>query len=582
MNHMPVTFATPTPTGSGQPMRLGDFATMLDALDYAAHGRTGLNFYSVKGEVVAALTYAQLQRDALDLAGRLLGAGLRPGERVALVAETSPDFVTAFFACQYAGLIPAPTPLPTAFGGRAGYLERTSRFVLQMRAACLLAPANLVEWLAPLIAPTGLRLCCTVASLSAMARKPLPDIDSNATAYLQFSSGSTRFPLGVMVDHQAAMANVCALLRHGLKMRPGDRTISWLPLYHDMGLLGFLICPMAGQLTIDLIATQDFARRPMLWLSLISEQRCTIAYSPSFGFDLCVRRAKQAQGLALDLSCWRVAGIGGDMIRPAVLNLFTEIYAAKGFDPKAFLPSYGMAEATLAISIAPLGRGLQTDTLDLDRLEQDNIAVSPCGESGRARTLVVCGVPLPEHEVEIRGETGIALGERQVGRLYARGPSLMRGYDGEPAQTDAVLSADGWLDTGDLGYWLDGALVITGRAKDLIIINGRNVWPQDLEWTVEHTVPGIRTGDVAAFSVEEDGQEVLIVAAEARGGIAGAVAQTLAAAIGDSVRAQHGLDGKIILVPANALPYTSSGKLSRSTARRRYLAGTLSAAVQQA
>jgi fatty-acyl-CoA synthase len=582
MNHMPASFVTPTPTETGQPMRLGDFATMLDALDYAAKGRTGLNFYSVKGEVVTALTYAQLQRDAVDLAGRLLGAGLQPGERVALVAETSPDFVTAFFACQYAGLIPAPIPLPTAFGGRTAYLERTSRFVLQMRAACLLAPANLTEWLAPLIAHTGLRLCCTVASLQATDRKLLPGIDPDSTAYLQFSSGSTRFPLGVVVDHQAAMANVTALLRHGLKMRPGDRTISWLPLYHDMGLLGFLICPMAGQLTIDLLATQDFARRPMLWLSLISEQRCTIAYSPSFGFDLCVRRAKQAQGLALDLSCWRVAGIGGDMIRPAVLDLFAETYAAKGFNPEAFIPSYGMAEATLAISIAPLGRGVQTDTLDLDRLEQENIAVSPRDDTCRARTFVVCGVPLPGHEVEIRGETGAVLGERQVGRLYARGPSLMRGYDGDAAHTEAVLSADGWLDTGDLGYCLDGALVITGRAKDLIIINGRNVWPQDLEWTVEHAVAGIRTGDVAAFSVEENGQEVLVVAAEMRGDTEGPVAKALAAAIASSVREHHGLDGRVMLVPANTLPYTSSGKLSRSSVRRRFLAGTLSPAAQPA
>jgi fatty-acyl-CoA synthase len=578
MNHVSHAFVTPTPTETGQPMRLGDFATMLHALDYAARGQTGLNFYSVKGDVLTALTYAQLQRDALDLAGRLLGAGLQPGERVALVAETSPDFVTAFFACQYAGLIPAPIPLPTAFGGRNAYLERTSRFSVQMRAACLLAPANLAEWLTPLLKQTSLRLCCTVASLSAMDPKPLPDIDPASTAYLQFSSGSTRFPLGVVVDHQAAMANVGALLRHGLKMRPGDRTISWLPLYHDMGLLGFLICPMAGQLTIDLIATQDFARRPMLWLSLISEQRCTIAYSPSFGFDLCVRRAKQAQGLALDLSCWRVAGIGGDMIRPAVLNLFAETYAAKGFSPEAFVPSYGMAEATLAISIAPLGRGLQTDTLDLDRLEQNNIAVSPGSETKRARTFVLCGTPFPDHEVDIR-EAGRSLGDRQIGRIHARGPSLMRGYDGEASQTEAVLSADGWLDTGDLGYWLDGALVITGRAKDLIIINGRNVWPQDLEWTVEQAVPGIRTGDVAAFSVEEDGQEVLVVAAEARGGTEGSVAETLAAAIGNSVRAQHGLDGKVVLVPANSLPYTSSGKLSRSAARQSYLAGTLAPAI---
>jgi fatty-acyl-CoA synthase len=452
--------------------------------------------------------------------------------------------------------------------------------VLQMNAACLLAPPLLAEWLAPLVDPDGLRLCCTVASLSSheMPHKLLPAIDPESTAYLQFSSGSTRFPLGVMVDHRAAMANVSAMLKHGLAIRPGDRAISWLPLYHDMGLVGFLISPMAGQVSVDFIATQDFARRPMLWLSLISERRCTITYSPSFGYDLCVRRARLAQGLSLDLSCWRIAGIGGDMIRPGVLDLFADTYATQGFSAKAFLPSYGMAEATLAISIAPLDRGVETDTLDLDRLEQDNVAVSPTGDSSRARTLVVCGAPLPDHEVEIRDEDGAAVGEREVGRIHARGPSLMRGYDGVKSQTEAVLSPDGWLDTGDLGYWLGGALVITGRAKDLIIINGRNVWPQDLEWTIEQAVPGIRTGDVAAFSVEEDGQEVLILAAEARAGAEGRLADSLAAAIGDTVRTQHGLDGRVILVPANTLPYTSSGKLSRSATRRRYLAGTLAPA----
>jgi fatty-acyl-CoA synthase len=237
-----------------------------------------------------------------------------------------------------------------------------------------------------------------------------------------------------------------------------------------------------------------------------------------------------------------------------------------------------MAEATLAISVAPLGRGIETDTLDLDRLEQDNIATAPTGEGCRARTLVLCGPPLPGHEVQIRGEDGSLRGEREVGRILARGPSLMRGYDGIASQTEAVLSPEGWLETGDLGYWREGALVITGRAKDLIIINGRNVWPQDLEWTIEQAVPGIRTGDVAAFSVEENGQEILILAAEARAGGEGRLAGTLEAAICDTVRAQHGLDGRVILVAANSLPYTSSGKLSRSAARRRYLAGTLAPA----
>ncbi len=567
-----------TPTSSGIPLRPGDFPTMLAALDYAAQGETGLNFYSVKGELADALTYRELSRRSRALGMKLAGAGLRPGERVGIVAETRPEFVVAFFACQYAGLIPAPLPLPAAFGGRDAYLKHIGRLAAEMRAAALFTPPALLDWLSPLLEEPGLRLCCTVAELDRAGHPDgeLPAPDPDGIAYLQFSSGSTRFPLGVVVNHTALMANAAAMIRHGLRVRAGDRAISWLPLYHDMGLVGFLLSPMAGQTSVDLLATSDFARRPLLWLSLIAERRCTITYSPSFGYDLCVRRVRQAANLSLDLSCWRVAGIGGDMIRPAVLERFASTFAAQNFDARAFLPSYGMAEATLAISFAPLGRGIETDTVDLDRLEHDGLAVPPAA-GGRARTVVLCGTPLPQHEVEIRDAEGCVLPERAVGRILARGPSLMRGYDSRPAETAAVLSSDGWLDTGDLGYRVGGALVVTGRAKDLIIINGRNIWPQDLEWTIEQSVPEVRTGNVAAFSVEEDGQEVLILAAESRATSGQIAREALIAAIGDTLRAQHGLDGRVVLLPINTLPYTSSGKLSRSAARSRYLAGTLTA-----
>ncbi len=573
----------PTPTLSGIPQRRGDFATSLDALDYAAQGESGLNFYSVKGELTCALPYRELRRAARSLAVRLLGSGLVAGQRVAIVAGTQPEFVITFFGCQYAGLVPIPLPLPTVFGGRAAYLAHIKRMIVEAKAAALFAPASLIDWLSPLAEEAGLRVCGAFGGLSEESSdQELPAVGQNAIAYLQFSSGSTRFPLGVVVHHRALMANASATLSHGLQVRPGDRAISWLPLYHDMGLVGFLITPMAGQITVDLLATQDFARRPLLWLSLISERRCTISYSPSFGYDLCVRRARMAQGLTLDLSSWRIAGIGGDMIRPAVLTGFADTFAAYGFRATTFLPSYGMAEATLAISFAPIGRGIETDTVHLDRLEQEGVAVIPSSPGQRARTVVLCGSPLPLHEVEIRGEDGRALPDRKVGRILARGPSVMRGYDGRTAETGAVLSADGWLDTGDLGYWLNGALVITGRAKDLIIINGRNIWPQDLEWTIEQAVPEVRTGDIAAFSVEEDGQEVLILAAEARATSERGARETLVATIGDTLRAQHGLDGRVVLLPINTLPYTSSGKLSRSATRLRYLAGRLAEAADPA
>jgi fatty-acyl-CoA synthase len=360
-------------------------------------------------------------------------------------------------------------------------------------------------------------------------------------------------------------------------VKPDDRGVSWLPLYHDMGLVGFLLAPLAGQVTVDLLATQDFARRPLLWLSLLSQNRGTLSYSPSFGYELCLRR-RQAEGPALDLSAWRVAGIGGDMIRPGILAGFAEAYARHGFDPKAFLPSYGMAEATLAVSFAPLGRGVATDTISLDRLEREGVAEA--GAADRSRPFVRCGAPLPGHEVAIRGEDGDALPERRVGRIHVRGPSLMLGYDGRPEETAEVLSADGWLDTGDLGYRIGEEVVITGRAKDLIIVNGRNIWPQDLEWSVEQSVPGLRTGDVAAFSVDGEAGETVVLMVEARAADPEG-REKLKAEVAATLRMRHGIECQVVLTAPGTLPMTSSGKLSRTRARRLYLeraAGPASAA----
>ena len=569
----------PTPTLSGLTQRRGTFATLPEALDYAATGETGLNFYSIRGTLTTALPYRVLRDEAVELASRLLELGLRMGERVAIIAETHPDFVRIFCACQYAGLVPAPMPMPFAFGGREIYVAHVRRLVEEGKATALFAPQALIGWVAPFAADLKLRICSTVADLATTPRSDaaLPVIEPDHTAYLQFSSGSTRFPMGVVVQQKALMANASAILSHGLQVKPDDRAVSWLPLYHDMGLVGFLLSPLAGQVTVDLLATQDFARRPQLWLSLLSAGRGTISYSPSFGYDLCTRRERSISKAELDLSSWRIAGIGGDMIRPPVLASFSRTFAACGFAATAFLPSYGMAEATLAISFAPIDRGIEVDIIDLDCLEQDGLATAPQGPSARTRTVVLCGSALPGHDIEIRGADGSALAERRVGRIFARGASLMQGYDGRPDETSAILSADGWLDTGDLGYLLDDTLVVTGRAKDLIIINGRNIWPQDLEWSVERLVPEVRTGDVAAFSIEEDGQEVLILAVEARGVTDPATAQKLMEEVGDMVRVNHGLDGRVVLLAPGSLPYTSSGKLSRSIARQRYLADVASA-----
>ena len=287
----------PTPTEGGTPRRFGDFDTLADALDYAADGETGLNFYNGKGELAVALPYRTLRADALSLARRLLRAGLARGDRVAIVAETHPDVVAAFCACQYAGLVPALLPLPPAFGGKDVYVEHIRRLVRAARASALFVPRPLVDWLAASAREAGLKAFGSVAELPPEApddRAPLLPSRPDDVAYLQFSSGSTRFPTGVAVRQRALMSNVESILRHGLQARPDDRAVSWLPLYHDMGLVGFLLAPLAGQVSVDLLPSPEFARRPHLWLRLLSANRGTLSYSPSFGYELCVRRGRAA------------------------------------------------------------------------------------------------------------------------------------------------------------------------------------------------------------------------------------------------------------------------------------------------
>ena len=567
---------TPTPTAPDRRFRAADFATITEALDYAAAGETGVNIYSPRGELAEALPYSQLREEAIELGRRLLASGLLPGDRVGVVAETDGDFIKTFFACLYARLVPAPMPLPAPFGGRPAYIEHIRRMLQSCGARAALGPEALGEWMREAAEGLNLEIAGSLADVAVEAAPgELPGADPDGLSYLQFSSGSTRFPLGVAVTHRALMANVFAIVNHGLKVIPADRAVSWLPLYHDMGLIGFLLAPLAGQCSLDLLPTAAFVRRPLVWLDLISRHRATISYSPTFGYELCARRAETMNVEGLDLSSWRAAGIGGDMIRPQVLRAFAERFAPAGFDPRAFVASYGMAEATLALSFAPLGEGLRAHVLDVDRLERDQFAIPASSGSPRAREFALCGPALPGHELVVRGETGDSLGEGQVGRIFARGPSLMRNYFGQPEETLLVISPDGWLDTGDLGYFSGSEIVITGRAKDLIIVNGRNVWPQDLEWTAEAEAAALRSGDVAVFSVPSDGEETVIALVQCRTSDPEA-RDRLRADIAGCLRLRHGIETEVVLAPPHSLPKTSSGKLSRSKAKAMYQAGQFS------
>ena len=562
--------AQPTATDSGLAYRPGDFGSLCEALDHAAAGATGLNFFAADASLVTTLTYGELRRDALALAGRL-AAAYPHHARIGLVAETSRDFVTAFVACQYAGLVPASLSLPAAFGGREAYEWQVSRMAATADLAAVMAPAELTEILTSAMADLGIPVRAINGADLAETTAPLAPHGEGGPAYIQFSSGSTSDPKGIVATQASVMANCRAIIQDGLKIGPTDRVVSWLPLYHDMGMVGFLMVPICAQMSVDFLSPTSFARRPSTWLKLISAHRGTITYSPSFGYELCTKRYK---GEELDLSSLRTAGIGGDMVRSDALAAFAETFAPSGFDARAFVASYGLAEVTLAASFAPLGEGMKLDLVDSARMQTSGRAV-PAAEMtrpGQTRAFVACGRPLSSLAMRILGEAGQDLGERQVGRIQLKGPSLALGYFRAGEDVKPITDADGWFETGDLGYWLGDQVVITGRFKDLILWNGRNIWPQDIEWVAQH-VGGKNISRAAAFDIEDmDGTTRIMLLAECWSRddeVRAALVHEVVAA----TRAATGAPVHVELVSLRTLPMTSSGKLSRSGARNRYLAG---------
>jgi fatty-acyl-CoA synthase len=563
----------PTPNEDSLPRRFSDFATFGEALDYAASGKRGLNFHDPRGLLVRVYSYAELRLDALAMARRLIAHGISPGDRIALVAETGPDFAALFCGAIYAGAWPVPLPLPTSFGGKESYIDQLAVQLQSSDPKVLFYPAEIAE----IASAAAARQSCegiiwedfaTTADADCAFPKTRPD----DICYLQYSSGSTRFPHGVAVTH-ASLLNNLAGHAHGMEVQQSDRCISWLPWYHDMGLVGCFLSLIANQVSGDYLKTEDFARRPLAWLDLISRNSGTsCSYSPTFGYDICARRISSQTHVAerFDLSRWRIAGNGADMIRPDVMQGFVNAFADAGFKASAFLPSYGLAEATLAVTLMPPGEGIRVELVEEERLSG---APRDLSRPARYRAIVNCGKAMRDMKLEIRGEHGTALADHHIGKVWCSGPSVMHSYFRDPEATAECL-VDGWLDTGDMGYMVDGYLFIVGRAKDMIIINGKNHWPQDIEWAVEQ-LPGFHQGDIAAFSIEaENGEEVPAVLVHCRVSDP-AERRKLHDQIRDKVRSITGMNCVIELVPPRTLPRTSSGKLSRAKAKKLYLSGEI-------
>ena len=562
----------PTPTADSHPRRLADFATLGEALDYAAEGVRGLNFHDARGNLARPYPFSELRRDAIAQAHRLIAAGVKPEDRIALIAETGTEFASLFFGVVYAGAW--PVPLPTSFGGAQSYIDQLRVQLESCDPSMLIFPPEIGAMCAEAARITGVEgIDWAEFGARTAPEVALPEASTNDIAYLQYSSGSTRFPHGVAITHHALLNNLAAH-SHGMQLQETDRCISWLPWYHDMGLVGCFLSVVANQVSTDYLKTEDFARRPLAWLDLISRNEgSTLSYSPTFGYDICARRMSSQTKASerFDLSRWRVAGNGADMIRPDVMQSFVDAFADAGFKASAFLPSYGLAEATLAVSIMPPGEGIVVELVEETQLAGGDVARKDRPQ--RFRAIVNCGKPVKDMEVQVREEDGTPLPEKAIGKVWCRGPSVMVGYFRDPESTAACMK-DGWLDTGDMGYISDGYVYIVGRAKDMIIINGKNHWPQDIEWAVEQ-LPGFKQGDIAAFAITTPGgEETPAVLVQCRTSDEKERIR-LRDEIRERVRSVTGMNCVIELVPPRTLPRTSSGKLSRAKARNLYLNGEI-------
>ena len=566
-----------TPTFNTLTQRLADFDTLTSALEYAADGVTGYNFYDARGNLRSVLPYSELRDNARTLAQRLYSFDLPRGSRVAIIADTSAEFVELFFACRYAGLVPFAMPIPVNLGSHAIYVQQLKGMLESSQASIALANIDYVNFLQEAV--EGVESIRWVGTPGKLGELPPVYLElqfnhPDEIAYLQFTSGSTRTPRGVVITERALMCNLQGIVRNGLEIRPGDRSASWLPFYHDMGLVGLVLAPMVTKLSVDYLATRDFAIRPLQWLRLISRNRCTVAFSQPFGLKLCTLRARETDLKELDLSCWRAAGIGAEMIRPETLRNFAEKFASAGFDESAFLPCYGLAESTLAVTFSRIGTGCKSIQVDSKTLIDKKMAARLQANGRKQNEFVNCGRPLPGHTVKIVDEDGEQLSEMMVGSVLVHGDSLMTGYYNNPEETSRALKSGNWLDTGDIGFLLGGDLFITGRRTDVIIVNGRNIRAQDIEELAEQQ-PEVRSREASAFGVDnsEDGTTTIVLVIECRL-TSVTERQSLTIRLQQLVYMAFGVNCVVELVPPHTLPRTSSGKLSRFAAKQGYIQRT--------
>jgi 1-acyl-sn-glycerol-3-phosphate acyltransferase len=533
-----------------------------------------------------SISYRQLLDDAQVVAVGLQTRGVQPGDRVALMLPTGVDYFSSFFAILLCGAVPVPMYPPVRRSQLAEHLRRHAG-ILTNSGSVLLVTVPEARPLARLLQARAaqLRGVVTPAELAAAEITfGAPVMAGDDIAFLQYTSGSTGSPKGVILSHADLLANIRAM-GEAVQAQPDDVFVSWLPLYHDMGLIGAWLGSLYYGMPLVIMSPLDFIARPLRWLQTIQHYRGTLSASPNFGYELCLKRISDEQLAALDLSSWRCAFNGAEPVSPQTLERFSERFAPVGLAPEAMMPVYGLAEAAVGLAFPPLGRGPLIDRVDRPALSDTGVASPAAEDDPQPLRFPSCGRALPGYALRIVDERGALLPERHQGRVQFRGPSATRGYFRNPEQTARLRQRDAqgadWLESGDLGYLADGELYLTGRSKDMIIRAGRNLYPQELEDAVGD-VAGIRKGCVVVFgSPDPDtGTERLVVMAESRLADPDKQAELrrrILALTTDLV----GTPPEVVeLVPPHAVLKTSSGKIRRSANREAFEQGSVSAARQ--
>jgi fatty-acyl-CoA synthase len=521
----------------------------------------------ISGDQIDQVSWSGLLDDARCVAGALGASGVGPGAHVALLGTTSRMLTTTIQATWLAGATVMVLPLPMRLASVEEFVSQTRTRIRAADTDLIVIDDDLAAFYEPVAGDPPIVLMRELFDDAATRRADsfdVPTIDPDELAVLQFTSGSTSDPKGVMLPHRTVLANLDGAAT-AARITGDDVAVSWLPLYHDMGLIGLFTLPMVSGIDLVLASPQDFMAAPARWLEWISAFGGTCTAGPNFSYALAARALRRAQNL--DLSPWRLALNGAEPVNPATVREFCDAAAPFGFQPGSAFPAFGMAELAIAGTFPVPGSGLRVDTVDSRVIESDRYAAPATDEAPNARGFAPLGRPVPGLEIRITDpETGSAMREREVGELEIRGTSVTPGYYKRPDDTAAVFRGD-WFRTGDLGYLVDGELVLCGRIKDVIIVGGRNVFPEDVERAAER-VDGVRPGNVIAFSVENDrGKERLVVVAETKADDK----EPIRAEVATKVREAVGLPtDEVILVLPGSLPKTSSGKLQRSLCRTRY------------